>query len=411
MKKVFIILIIILSITIVVFLGWYFLLRSPDTSSREAIRNILPFGEVKDINQPTISNPEGQQATYGARQSTTTDESSIPTANLFRISDTPVAGSVVLTKNARVITRYVDRATGHIYDVDLATLEKTKITNNTLPKIYEAYFRPDGNAVLLRSLKDDSDTIVNLSLALTAPLQTASTTLYTISSTPIRGDIGVVAVGSGNTLFYTLKDTSSIVSSAFNGTGAKIIFKSPFTDWRLAMAGNSLVIYTKASANASGYAYTVNTSNGALAKIFGPLNGLVVVPNNSGSRMLYSYTEGGGTRLFANNLQNKTFSEISPGTLAEKCTWGTKNAGLVFCSVPTDRLRAGEPDNWYRGATHFSDRVWLFDTNTDTAQVLVEPKQSFDVDIDVFEPRLSPNEDYFIFTNKNDLSLWALKLE
>ena len=417
MRKIIISLAIVLSIAIIVFVGWYFLLGNSDIPAGEAIRGILPFGTAEDSSESTINN---EQSTIETEGQSMIDEFGTPTKNLFRISDTPVAGTVILSRGtSTTIARYVDRATGHIYDVNLRTLEKTKVTNNTLPKIYEAYFRPDGNAVLLRSLKDDSDTVDNLSLTLTAPKATLASTsspqatdgLYSVSSTAIRGDIGALAVGSGNMLFYVLQDTKSIVSSAFSGTGAKTLFTSPFTNWRLAAAGNSLVAYTKASASASGYAYTLNTSSGALTKILGPLNGLVVIPNSSGNRVLYSYTEGNRTRLFAHNLQNKTASEISPATLAEKCVWSVRNVGILFCGTPTNSLGTGEPDSWYRGATHFSDRVWLFDTNTDIAQVLVEPKQSFGVDIDVFEPKLSPNEDYLIFINKTNLSLWALRLE
>jgi hypothetical protein len=408
MRKILIILITIISVAVVALVGWYLFVGDPKTPTTEVIRNILPFGAVEDAIQPA-TNPS---TLLGAsNRSTTTDELSRPTANLFRISDTPVAGSVVFTKNAQAIARYVDRATGHIYDVNLSTREKAKVTNQTLPKIYEAYFRADGNAVLLRSLKDNSDIVVNQTLTLTAPKSTSTDDLHTVSSTAIRGDIGALAVGSGNTLFYALRDTSSVVSSAFNGTGVKTLFSSPFTDWRLASALNSLIVYTKASTNVAGYAYTVNTSNGTLTKILGPLNGLTAIPNTSGNRVLYSYVEGGRTRLFVKNIQSKALSEILPRTLAEKCIWSIKKVSLLFCGVPTDDVGVGEPDNWYRGVTHFSDRVWLFDTNTEIAQVLAEPKQSFNIDMDIFEPKLSPNEDYLIFTNKTDLSLWALKLD
>ena len=425
MRKIIISLIAVLSIILIAFFGWYFFVRDQEVPLGETIRNILPFGSGEDIQLPVDSKKQ----TVDSDESFVSDEFGVPTAKLFRISREPVAGVVVLNTRSTgstssgqggtstVVVRYVDRATGHIYDTDLATLVKTKVTNQTLPKIYEAYFRPDGNAVLLRSLKDNSDVIENLSLTLTPPQATVSTsspqasTLYAVSSNALRGNIGTIAVGSGNTLIYTLRDTSSVVSSAFNGTGAKTLFTSPFTDWRLIVAGKNLVLYTKASVNAPGYAYTLNTSNGALAKILGPLNGLIVVPNASGDRALYSYTESGETRSFVKNLQSGALSEILPTTLAEKCIWGTKSVGLVFCAVPVDDLGTGEPDNWYRGTTHFSDRIWLFDTNTDIAQVLVEPKQSLGIDIDVFEPRLSPDEDYLVFINKNDLSLWALKIQ
>ncbi len=409
MRKIIISLIIVLLVTIIALAGWYFFSRNPNTPVAEIVLDILPFGSGGgDTTRPTTDN--SQPTTEGEGQGTS-DEFGKPSANLFRISQEPVAGMVVINKNASTtIVRYVDRATGHIYDADLATLAKTKVSNQTLPKVYEAYFKLDGNAVLLRFLKDDTDTVENFSLTLTPP-QSASSTLYTVSSTALRGDISTVAVGSGNTLFYALRDTSSVVSSTFNGTGAKTLLTSPFTNWNLVATGNNLIMYTKASANVLGYAYTLNTTNGALAKILGPLNGLVVTPNTSGNRVLYSYTDNNGAKLFAKNLINKTFSEISPATLAEKCVWSAKNASNVFCGAPVTDLETREPDSWYRGLTHFSDRIWLFETDTNVTQILVEPKQTLDIDIDVMEPKLSPNEDYLIFINKRDLSLWALKLE
>lgn len=396
MKKILIILITIVLLVLITLLGWYLFLRDPNVPVGETILNILPFGQGGDQRPATPST------SLGASNQPITDKFSSPSANLFRVSAEPVAGAVVFNKNASTtLVRYVDRSTGHIYDADLATLVKTKISNQTLPKIYEAYFRLDGNAVLLRSLKEDSDTVENLYLTLTS----------TTSSTFLRGDIGSVAVGSGNILFYILRDTSSIVSSAFDGSKPKTLFTSPFTDWRLVAAGNSLVLYTKASTDVAGYAYTLSTSGGALTKLLGPLNGLIATPDASGKRTLYSYVENGRTRTFAKNLTSNALTEILPATLAEKCVWSVKKAGMLFCAVPADPPGVGEPDLWYRGTTHFSDRFWLFDTNQDIAQVLVEPKSSLGIDLDAVSLKLSSNENYLVFINKNDLSLWSLKLE
>ncbi|KKT95154.1 MAG: hypothetical protein UW97_C0028G0004 [Parcubacteria group bacterium GW2011_GWA2_45_15] len=417
MKRILIISLAVISIALIASLGWYSLVRDREVPLGEAIINSLPFGSEDNTlpaagsRQPANETPE------------LVDQFSSPTANLFRLSATPVAGAVVFEREKQLVVRYVDRATGHLYDVILptetspVTLEKTKVTNNTLPKIYEAYFRSDGSAVLLRYLKDDSDVVENLSLALSPPQATVSTSspqanaLYTVASTVLRGEISAVATGPGNALFYALKDTSSIVTSTFNGASVRTILTSSFTDWRLAVAGNRLIVYTKASARIAGYAYTLDTSNRTLAKILGPLNGLVAIPNTSGNQALYSYVEGDKTKLFAKNLSNNTFSEILPATLAEKCIWSARSTSVLFCGAPADSPGSGEPDDWYRGATHFSDDIWLFNTNDGVAQVLAEPKQSLRIDIDVIEPKLSPNEDYLVFLNKNDLSLWALRLE
>lgn len=408
-------------VLVLLFFGWYLFLRNPNIPAGETIRGILPFGSGEDISELTTdpSNPFGASDQAVAE---TIDEFGIPAAGLSRISNSPVAGFVLLDKNKQTVARYVDRATGHIYDVYLATkasstsFEKVKVTNNTLPKIYEAYFRSDGNAVILRYLKEDSDIAENLSLTLTLPRATSTSspqtnTLYTVSSTPIRGDIGSLAVGSGNTIFSVLRDSSSIVSSTFNGTGAKTLFSSAFNNWHLATAGSNLIVFTKASMSAPGYAYNLNLSNGTLTKILGPLNGLVIIPSTFSNQILYSYVENGRTRLFAKNSQNNIPLEISPETLAGKCVWSSAKAGILFCGVPIDGLASGEPDNWYRGITHFSDRIWMFNANTDIAQVMVEPEQALGTSLDVFEPRLSSNEDFLVFINKIDLSLWALKLE
>ena len=42
---------------------------------------------------------------------------------------------------------------------------------------------------------------------------------------------------------------------------------------------------------------------------------------------------------------------------------------------------------------------------------MVEPKPTLGIDIDAVELKLSPDEDYLIFINKTDLTLWAIKLE
>ncbi|MEX2014266.1 MAG: hypothetical protein WD896_02840 [Parcubacteria group bacterium] len=417
MKKISIIIIVSISLIVLVFLGFYLISRESGTPVRETVRDILPFGSGGNGRIPGgLRDGDGM---FLDSEGLPQDEFANPAASLFRISDTPVAGATVFSRGSQTIVRYADRATGHIYDRNLGTFEETKVTNNTLPKIYEAYFRPDGNAVLFRSLRNNSDVVENLALSLTPPQATsvstssleASGALYSVSATPLRGDITAVTVGPGNVLVYALGDASTIVSSAFNGSGTRTLLTSPFTDWRLAGTGSVLVLHTKPSSVASGFAYTLGLSSGTLTKILGPLNGLVAIPNTLGTRVLYSYVENNQTKLFAKNLSNNALAEILPTTLADKCVWETGNTGILFCGAPIESPGAGEPDHWYRGETHFSDRLWLFDTNLNTAEVLSEPRQSLRIDIDVFEPKLSPNGDYLVFMNKTDLSLWALRLE
>lgn len=419
MKKTLIILSVVIFIALVALLGWYFVLRDTTSTGGNPIRDILPFGSGDSLGSPDGSsntlNPDG----------TTPGETFNPLGEsgegLSRLSETPVAGAVIFVKNNKTTVRYADRATGHIYDVILSaetssnTIEKIKVTNNTLPKIYEAYFRPDGNAVLFRSLENDSDTNVNLTLTLTPSATTSATSssesgLYKVSTT-VMPDLDNVALGSGNSLFYTLESPSSVVFSTITGTGQKTLLNLPFTSWRISPATNNLFLSTKASAGVAGYTYRLPNTGGALTKVLGPLNGLIATPNSAGNRILYSYIDSGRTKLFAKNLQNDTEYEILPATFSEKCVWSIKNIEAVFCATPRSNPGGAEPDNWYLGSTHFSDSLWMFDSKVGIAKVLLEPEQSLGVSVDAVDLKLSPNEDYLIFTNKTDLSLWALRLE
>ena len=367
----------------------------------------LPFGSGEDINIPATT--ENQQP---ATSNNNFKENVSGESKILALYNEPVAGFVSFLRGTNTVVRFVDRATGHIFDLTLPTasatssLEKVRVTNNTMPKIYEAHFRSDGSMVLLRSLIDDSDSIENTALILTPPKSASSTELYAIKINKLAGDIDSVLVGSGNALYYVSRNTTSIVSSTFTGTDSKTILKTGLRDWRLFRLGSAVAVYPRASATAVGHAYSLG--NG-LSKLVGDLRGLTAIGNSNGNRILYSYFDG-GVKLFIKDLKKNISSEILPASLAEKCVWSAKKESVFFCGTPTISSDSNEPDSWYLGRTHFSDYVWKFDAASEISQLVSEPKAEFNLDLDVYEPKLTPNEDYLIFTNKRDLSLWAVKL-
>ena len=404
MKKLLIIFIFL----ILVALGAWIFLRDTSTPIVETIKNGLPFGSGEDINIPAVTNnPQPTTNNSGMGTNISSD------TKILQLSNTPVAGFVSFPRGTTTIVRFVDRATGHIFDITLpkagveTSLEKVRVTNTTLPKIYEAHFRSDGSTVLIRSLLATSDVVENTTLALTPPKAASSTDLYSIAATKLRGDMDSVVVGVANSLSYVTKNNSSIVSSTFTGTETKTLFSSSFNNWRLFKLGTGTGLYTKASGNVPGYVYSL--SGGTLTKLVGPLNGLTAIGNSNGTKILYSYLDG-TTKLFIKDLKKNTSAEILPASLAEKCVWSIKNEGVFFCGTPLVASTSKEPDGWYLGRTHFSDYFWKFDTSSEISQLIAEPKAEFDLDLDAFELKLTPAEDYLIFMNKRDLSLWAVKL-
>jgi hypothetical protein len=419
MKKKLFIPVVILGVILLVLAGLFIYSRTSTSSTAVALKDFLPFGSGDsysssprprdDINPGDESyNNLGQDSEFLRAEAS---------AGLFQLTTEPVAGFVSFTQNGSTTIRYTDRATGHIYDVDPSNKRITKITNTTLPKIYEAHFRADGAKVIYRTLKGETDLVENLSLTLSAPTATSTVStspsedvFYTFTTTLLRGNIEDLVVGVGDSLYFVLKDAPSIVKSTFAGDNQTTLLSSAFTNWRLSPYGNNLLIWTKASANVSGYAYTLNTSNGFLEKIIGPLNGLTISSNEVGSKFLYSFNNNGLTELFVKSSNEATSYQLIPTTLSEKCAW-KKNGVSIICGTPTSGIVRNEPDDWYRGITNYSDDIWLYNTDTTERFLTVEPKKVLNVDLDVYMPQISPLEDYFIFINRNDLSLWALNIE
>ncbi len=382
-------------------LVWIFFFRGTSAPIIDTLRDGLPFGSGEGVDLPISNNSD---STIGEK---TNFDINANEQKIFRIANTPTAGFVAFTRGTSTIVRYMDRATGHISETNLKTSGVAKITNQTIPKIYEAYFKKDGGAVVIRTI-EGTDQISNSVITLTPPKNITNDALYTITSTKLRGDMDSLLVGSGDTLSYVLRDVPSIVSSTFTGTGLKTLISSPIKNWRLFKLGNNTAIYTKATASVSGYAYSLTGSS--LNKILGPLNGLTVIGNSLGDMALYSYTDTVGTKLAVKNIKTGDSSDILPVSLAEKCVWSTKKPYIFYCGTPTEGVSAYEPDNWYLGKTHFTDNLWHFDMQAELAQLVMEPDVEFGLDLDISDPQLSPNEDYLIFINKRDLTLWAVKL-
>ncbi len=406
-------LLIVIGIMLVLIVGALLVWSGGDTTDTPTDTPVTgsPFGLGSD---DTVSVPAASRNFQGEVEPL--PEASFETGEdykLFKLSGVPVAGFVSLARGSSTVVRYTDRATGHIFDMKLPvgeaggeSVEKVRITNNTLPQIYEAYFRADGNAVLFRSL--DGETVKNMSLSLTASKATSSNGLYSVSLTLLRGSLDGISVGAGDTLVYEVRDSRAVVMSKFSGDGSKSLLSHPFTAWRTARLGTNTLLVTKPSFLLPGYAYSL-TGQGALTKLVGPLSGLTAVANPAGTTLLYSYS--GAPSLFAKNLSNGTVTSLTPSTLADKCVGSVKEKNIFYCGAPSLGLSGNEPDQWYQGITHFSDNIWSIDTNSESSSVLVEPSSAFGLELDIMNPSLSPDEKYFVFINKRDLSLWALRLK
>lgn len=386
----------------------YFLLGGKAPNGLPLISG-LPFGsppediEPTDTGTTTDSSPDvnlgGQSGTSG-----------VPISAFQRLSDTPVAGAVLFVRSGEPYVRFVERATGHVYETKLSTLEKIKILNVTRPKIYKAVWKSDASGFIERTVGERSDVVINTSVSLIPPA-TSTDILYSIKSTLLQGEVDEIAILPTNNLLYALMESPGIYSSGFDGERPRVILSSDFYSWLLYPTGNtSSIVATKPSFGADGFAYSLNLNNGSLSKLLGPLKGLTLLPNNDGRRILYSYLDQGRSVLSALNTTTGLDLNIRTETLPEKCVWSRRVSSVLICGAPEGGLGEEVPDLWYQGSISYNDNIWRFNTDTNTAEILLDPKAEFGEEVDIVDLILSPDDKYLVFTNKKDLSLWVFIL-
>ncbi|MBU0999396.1 hypothetical protein KKG24_03820, partial [Patescibacteria group bacterium] len=354
-KRNFILLIIILIIT-----GgtiFWFLSSRPNTSTPEEdnigtnfISQFNPFGNNKNpssATNPLIEIPEYQP-----------DATETANIKLKKVSSMPIAGFTVFSKERlkevplimpetvmptdstvpkkttkptppstefMPALRYVERATGNIYETFADKIEEKKFSITIIPMVYEALFGNKGNSVVMRYLKSDKKTIITFVGTLPKELLGADIA----DGNEIKGvflpeDIKDISL-SGDTLslFYLFNSGNNMIGTTLNLINNKKtqVFDSPFTEWLSSFPNNKMITFTtKPASDIPGYLYAIDPSNKNynFHKIFGNINGLTTTTSPDGKLILYSNDK---LSLSIYNLDTKVSILLGIKTLPEKCVW------------------------------------------------------------------------------------------
>jgi len=373
---------------------------------------VLPpsFGEPSGARDGVVEQREGDRTNNTGVFS--------PTARLRLISEEPVSGATTLLIETigqpEEIVRYNERETAHVFDVELTDLEKERISNTTIPHIYESLWTSDGSRVMLRYLNDNNQTITTYSAGLVEEEErTGEQTPYRLEGNFLQNDIVDLVVSPDTSEIFwitkTLQESQGVVSNP-DGTNSRVLFVSPFTEWLPEWhATNTLTLTTKASGHVSGFSYAVPRSTGELNRVIGEVTGLTTLTSPSGQYVLYSE---GDTRSLSTHLLNTETgdsSELSISTLPEKCVWESDDA--LYCGVPTTLTAHVYPDAWYQGKVLFNDTLYFINPETGRANFLYSPEKRDGEIIDVYKPFLAEGGNYLIFNNKHDMSLWAFTIK
>lgn len=323
-----------------------------------------------------------------------------PVPTLRHITEKAVAGGVVFLSEETVAIRYVERATGHVFETALDSLEEKRLSNTTIPRIQEAVWSPDGESVILRYL-DENENLKSFYGA----IEKESGTL---DGWFLDNRILNIASNEEGNIFYIQRvgNEGQGISSNFDGTNGRAVLSSSVYDWRAQWAGDSVMLASVSSNGIPGFLYELES--GRLTAIIGG-DGLSTLASKDGSMVLFSTSNTDGTTLFVYDRKSKKTTQVPFRTLAEKCAWATPT--VVYCASPyaIDR-NAVYPDDWYKGAVSFSDDIWLYDIGRKQEQLVYDAEAEGKI-FDATNLSIDKDVRSLFFINKKDMTPWVLLLE
>ncbi|MFT5849384.1 MAG: hypothetical protein ACI9H6_000191 [Patiriisocius sp.] len=317
------------------------------------------------------------------------------TAALRQLTTRPVAGFTFASTTFGQTVRYVERGTGHIYEINLDTGIETPLSRTTVPKVSEAVFSPGGETIALTSYNQYTPEVFVGTLA---------------------GDINITGIalqpGADNIVFET--DTEIRYSLNNNGTTKgfshdietlvqRELFSFNYINLDVSWGSDLDEIYlsTKPAHNHEGFIYTI--ANNILTPATFSANGLSALITNN-----YIVTTYNSDGRYASGVVDTRgeFKTLPLLALKEKCVSTPPNNGLVWCAAPLETDSPTFVEDWYKGIRTSADHFWLLDVQSQTARLEASPVDLVGRTIDVSDISINPEGQLLTFTNKIDHTLW-----
>lgn len=418
---------IILAIVLIILLGagayYWFSNQNPTTKTPGSTSDQVtfdPFNRGSVSPQPTRTPTPSSTSGSITTTPTTSEEGKLPT--LRHLSVTPIGGYVASSTASSSLARYIDRGVGHIYEASSISNAIVKISNTTIPRVYESFWNKKANNIIARYMKDETGSITNFFAELRPIVQPKNSSSTDPSAIPfeIKGKflnstvIDMAVSPKGDRIFsLNLENEKGIgYVSGFDESKKTKVYETPLTqittDWP---EENTVAINTKASGLATGYLYLLDLKAGTARRTISGVTGLTTKVSPDIKKIIYSTasTDRISTGLF--NTKDGSIQEVLFKTLAEKCVWSKKFTNEVYCAVPTEIPNGFlYPDDWYKGKVSFVDQIWHLDANTGEVHMIANPLDLANAIVDATNLSLDPKENFLYFVNKRDLTLWSLDL-
>ncbi len=341
-------------------------------------------GEIVEPMTPQNTNP------------TSTDTPAAP-KKLRQLTTRPVAGAAFTTD----AVRFMERGTGHLYDVPLAGGTEILVTGTTIPKVVDATFSESGSRVALS--REENGTHA-LSVGTITKTNEGNGTLDSINLPQGAKDVAFTTTGEEVRYLQVTSAGSSGHSYNIAKKTDSTLFSLPLRDIEMIWGDDAVYAYTTPSGSTRGYVYKIE--GGVPTYVTSGQYGLMGVQWADGIALTY---------LENNTLTSYQSSQIGQRKQAitmfpEKCIGSLSNTLYMYCAAPVGALNNNYPDSWYKGTVSFADSLWEVDLGFQEAEILSNFTTESGRDIDVEKIGISSDGTKLYLINKNDHSLWLYDL-
>ena len=314
---------------------------------------------------------------------------------LRQLTTRPIAGFAFASTSNGTAVRYIERGTGHLYEINLTSGIETLLSGTTVPKVSEAVFSPNANTVALTSYTNNQSNIFVGTLG-------SNNNLTGISLQPGAENI---SFSMDNEVLYTISANGTTLGYRHNmdTLTQTEVFSMNYSNldvgWGRGLETTHLA--TKPSQELEGFIYTV--TNNILTPATFSAYGLSAFFSNQYIIKTY-ITDGGYTSTAINT--NGTTKNLPTLALKEKCVFDNTNSNYVWCAAPIENISTSFVEDWYKGIVSSNDYLWLINIPAQTAQLYAAPQTLTGRSLDIINVKIGPRGTPLSFINKTDQTLW-----
>jgi len=432
------------------FLFWYF--YQPDISVKKETKtnfetsNLFPFGDPSDNkkeesgNKKTSKGEEYSESIIKKEQLPKLRQiSKIPTAGafiqslskveLFDINKKLKNSEKLDTQKTYSEIRYISSRNNHVYQTYDFTKKENRISNITIPKVFDVHFFNKDNFIIryindFGSIKTYSVTLSDKTEEEIKEEKKENKDSFNKNLKKFQGvffpdDIQQLYVNkrSQKVFYTTFLNTNYVEDGKIHGItstkGAeekKEIFTSDLKEWNFNFNNpQNIFLSNKVSSNTVSIPFSLNTKTAKLTKIIPAEMALNGIPNYDFSKIVFSQRDAlGKPELILFNTRTKEKKKLVISTFVEKCVWSKNNVD-IYCGVPTGGISKSQPDDWYKGKNYFRDDIYKINTNDFSIEItfdsLIEEKR-----FDIVDLKIDDRERYLYWKDKITDFIWSYRL-